>query len=1132
MEALRAKQLEMQKEAASELLEKIETVQKGSKVGLHSQKGSFAIAKALVPYHTALKKEIGLLKEEQIKGIVRRLIRQNEALFQEIFGVSYKNLDDPLGGPLTQTVLFNREHIYWESKKHMPLRAVSMLQEAKKEFAEMSESALEERLDEAFEFFKDRLAFDGGCYEALALPKDEDTVFANDAERIAVALLPLEDGEIASAVLTQILSLLYKSRADEEATETDRQDVAKEIGEWLYGRLGWQVLTKLEKKEKEELYKGLEEWRYSGIWELRLIHAVGHEMLDLVDDNLKKLGLEVIKISQNEGEKRETTRVRLQKEFLEKLKKVDKRALAQFSLVYKPMVVPPVDWPGLRGGGFLQGEGIDRRFDLMLIKASNRKDEEVLKGKEIPKPVLQAVNRLQKVPYRINRRILEVLRRYYDKLKYIRKKNRVDFDYYLILQRILNEKLYERALSEIYEIVSKSEKRYRRKGVITKEAKKRVDKALEDIKKAQEKERFEIFALENQLFYDIAKYGNGFDTMMAIAEEMKEYERFYFVWQMDFRGRVYPKQTLLHPQGGDIAKSLLLFADGKALDERGVFWLKVHGANVYGEVDKRPFDERIAWVDAHEAQILQSAEDPEKASFWKEADDPFKFLAFCFEFAEWKRNPETFESSLPIAIDGSNNGFQHVATLLRDVDGARRVNVLPKYDENGKMIVSDIYADVAGRFKQKLQSAAEMFEQELQTDSQAFEPMGTVYYKKEEILRFVPATYAKELCEAIEAIPSQKLETGRKIYRLMQKELSLKLDKKTKEALEVWVKKIENEIRKEEEDSEEIRYLLIDRLSSEGRRAQRKVQKGEFEIQGNVIYEKKEEKKLVIESFFRLLLEKGLINRSFVKKPVMTESYGSGTKGKANSIAETLEKKGLLHQLDWKERKEVSEELARLVEESLDEISPSASTYNDWIKKFVTAKVPFREGEEAICDQKTHCVKQQSSPSKDEKDKGYDRRCEIACVPQWTTPLGLKVIQSEWKTKEYKLSVARDKKVTVRVYTDEIDFKEHKQGLPPNYIHSLDATHLVMTINRLEEDGIVHIATAHDSFAVHAVDVSKLSKILRETFVALHRRPLLENVRGEFSQKFGYDRFDQVPYIGDPDAFPFDEILKSEYIFA
>ena len=106
-----------------------------------------------------------------------------------------------------------------------------------------------------------------------------------------------------------------------------------------------------------------------------------------------------------------------------------------------------------------------------------------------------------------------------------------------------------------------------------------------------------------------------------VADKFKEDEAIYYVWTLDWRGRLYPIQPYLNPQGDDVAKSLLEFAEGKPLGERGAYWLKVHLANCYG-VDKVSYDDRIAWVEEHHELILDSAKNPlDGQRFWTEADD-------------------------------------------------------------------------------------------------------------------------------------------------------------------------------------------------------------------------------------------------------------------------------------------------------------------------------------------------------------------------------------------------------------------------------------------------------------------------------------------------------------------------------
>lgn len=171
------------------------------------------------------------------------------------------------------------------------------------------------------------------------------------------------------------------------------------------------------------------------------------------------------------------------------------------------------------------------------------------------------------------------------------------------------------------------------------------------------------------------------------AQDMEPQETFWFPKVIDFRGRVYDSGLYLKPQGDDLSKGLLQFANGKALGEGGGYWLAIHGANSYG-VDKVPFDDRVEWVMKNEDAILAAAESPLENRFWMAADAPFQFLAFCFEWAGARLQGDDYVSRLPVAMDGSCNGLQHLSAMLRDPIGGAAVNLLPADRP------SDIYTQV------------------------------------------------------------------------------------------------------------------------------------------------------------------------------------------------------------------------------------------------------------------------------------------------------------------------------------------------------------------------------------------------------------------------------------------------------
>ena len=166
---------------------------------------------------------------------------------------------------------------------------------------------------------------------------------------------------------------------------------------------------------------------------------------------------------------------------------------------------------------------------------------------------------------------------------------------------------------------------------------------------------------------------------LDVAAAYRDEEQIFYPHNVDFRGRAYPMHAHLHHLGADASRGMLEFAKARPLGSRGLFWLKVHLANLVGAgVDKLSFADRGDFVDTHWAEIVDSAESPlEGRRWWLQAEDPFQCLAACRELAAAvsSRAPELYCSRLPVHQDGSCNGLQHYAALGRDEDGASSVNM-------------------------------------------------------------------------------------------------------------------------------------------------------------------------------------------------------------------------------------------------------------------------------------------------------------------------------------------------------------------------------------------------------------------------------------------------------------------------
>src|SRR6266704_1645032 len=75
--------------------------------------------------------------------------------------------------------------------------------------------------------------------------------------------------------------------------------------------------------------------------------------------------------------------------------------------------------------------------------------------------------------------------------------------------------------------------------------------------------------------------------------------------------------------------------------------------------------------------------------------------------------------------------------------------------------------------------------------------------------------------------------------------------------------------------------------------------------------------------------------------------------------------------------------------------------------------------------------------------------------------------------------------------TRKINSRRQVDGIVAHLVHSLDAAHMMLTINRLEAEGVHHFAMVHDSFGVHASDIDVLNRALREEFVRIYSEPVL-----------------------------------------
>ena len=172
-----------------------------------------------------------------------------------------------------------------------------------------------------------------------------------------------------------------------------------------------------------------------------------------------------------------------------------------------------------------------------------------------------------------------------------------------------------------------------------------------------------------------------FNTNMLaieIAESLVDEEAIYFPQNFDYRGRMYPVPIGLSPQGNDVAKGLLEFADSVQLTPEGVQQCIAFLASSYG-YDKKKWIERFELGE----ELLATGND----KTYLEADEPYIFAQHWDLLKRVERGDYT--SRAPIFIDGTINGLQHISALTLDKFGGEKVNV------SGNEERQDLYQMVA-----------------------------------------------------------------------------------------------------------------------------------------------------------------------------------------------------------------------------------------------------------------------------------------------------------------------------------------------------------------------------------------------------------------------------------------------------
>jgi DNA-directed RNA polymerase, mitochondrial len=467
-------------------------------------------------------------------------------------------------------------------------------------------------------------------------------------------------------------------------------------------------------------------------------------------------------------------------------------------------------------------------------------------------------------------------------------------------------------------------------------------------------------------------------------------------------------------------RAIIKFHDGLPLGTHDVRVLEFHCANCEGSADKETWKARVKWATNKEnrKRILNIAKNPHDTfELWRNAKDPFQFVAACRELAAAWDNPDTITTSfithLPIGFDATCNAVQHFALLARDRDAAARVN-LTKFNRP-----RDVYTDI-------IISVEEALERDLTAPIR--HKMVAKKDKRGKTIKDPKTGKNKKVKVKIDDAKSAKT----------WRECLSKLDKKQK--------------------------------------------------------------------------------RKLLKTPAFSFFYSATTSGMAEQITD-----------EWRERFK-NTKLARKADDIEYRSSKEIATL--YVSKRIHASylvTKVRMAAEKVLPGPTNIMR-------------YIRKLANHCSAddrflKWIGPSGFPVsngYDKPFKTTAYLVEGGH----SVR-YTDadgcfpEINKSKAANSCAPNFVHSLDAAHLVKTINEASKNG-VEMLSNHDCYYTLAPNARRLLNIIKlELFFLYQNDPLadlhIRNCRAKPPKRKGGKAKLKFPDRGD---FNLIEILDAEWPFS
>ncbi|GJJ10389.1 hypothetical protein Clacol_004615 [Clathrus columnatus] len=250
-------------------------------------------------------------------------------------------------------------------------------------------------------------------------------------------------------------------------------------------------------------------------------------------------------------------------------------------------------------------------------------------------------------------------------------------------------------------------------------------------------------------------------------------------------------------------------------------------------------------------------------------------------------------------------------------------------------------------------------------------------------------------------------------------------------------------------------------------------------------------------------LIQGKITRKVVKQTVMTTVYGVTYIGAREQIERQLREKS---DIPSENRYKISAYVAKRTLAAIGDLFIGAKAIQTWFTlcaRLIAKSIPAERMEEASSFGQKKLKPGRISKKIMSNRLGKEQMTSVI----WTTALGLPIVQPYRKVRRRQIMTnIQSVYISDPNAPSEVNATKQASAFPPNFVHSLDATHMMLTALECRSADIT-FAAVHDSYWTHASTIDDMSRSIRSTFVDLHSSDVLQRLETEFRVRYASHKF-------------------------